>query len=166
MFLSFPCGSAGKESICNVGDLGLISGLGRFPGEGKDNKLILINKLSGPSFCYYCSVTRSCAILWLHGLKCTSFLCPFLSPGVCSNSCPLSEWCHPTISSSATSLSFCLQSFPVSESFPMSHIFASDSQNIGASASASVLPMNIQDWFPFRIDWFDLLEVKGLWSLL
>ena len=70
-----------------------------------------------------------------------------LSPGACSNSCPLSQWCHPTISSSVIPLSSCLQSFPRSGSFSVSWLFASGGQSIGASASASVLPMNIQDWF-------------------
>ena len=71
-----------------------------------------------------------------------------LSPGACSNSCPLSRWCHPTISSSVTPFSSCLQSFPGSGSFPTSWLFTSGGQSIGASASASVLPMNIQDLVP------------------
>ena len=92
--------------------------------------------------------------------------CPSLSPGVCSNSCPFSQWCYLTISSSAAPF-FCPQSFPASGSFPMSQLFPSDGHSIGASASASVLPMNIQGWFPFRIDWFNLLAVQGtLKSLL
>ena len=82
-----------------------------------------------------------------HGLKHHSFSCP-LSPGVCSNSCPLSRWCHPTISSSVVSFSSCLQSFPASGSFQMSQLFTSGGPSIGVSASASVLPVNIQDWFP------------------
>ena len=86
--------------------------------------------------------------------------CPSLSPGVCSNSCPFSQWCYLTISSSAAPF-FCPQSFPASGSFPMSQLFPSDGHSIGASASASVLPMNIQGWFPFRIDWFNLLAVQG-----
>ena len=96
--------------------------------------------------------------LWPHGLQHTRLPCPLLSPGVCSNSCPLSQWCHPTISSSVTPFSSCPQSFPASESFPISWLFASGSQSIGASASTSVLPMNIQGWFP--------LELTGLISLL
>ena len=72
---------------------------------------------------------------------------PSLSPGACSNSCPLSHWYYLTISSSATLFSFCLQSFPESGSFPMSQLFASGGQSIGASASVSVLPMNIQGWY-------------------
>ena len=79
----------------------------------------------------------------------------------CSNSCPLSRWCHPTTSSSVIPFSFRLQSFPASGSFQMSQFFASGGQSIGVSASALVLPRNIQDWFSFRIDWLDLLAVQG-----
>ena len=78
----------------------------------------------------------------------TNLPCPSLSPGVCSNSCLLSPWCHPTTSFSAALFSSCPQSLPASGSFPMSWRFTSGSQSIGASASASVLPMNIQGWFP------------------
>ena len=77
---------------------------------------------------------------------------PSLTPGVCSNSCPLSQWCYLTISSSATPFSSCSLSFPASGSFPMSWLFASGGQNIGASASVSVLPMNIQGWFPLGLE--------------
>ena len=84
--------------------------------------------------------------------------CPSPSPWACLNSCPLSQWCLPTISSSIVLFSSCLQSFPASGSFPMSQLFASDGQSIGASALALVLLMNIQDWFPLhskqdRLDW-------------
>ena len=82
---------------------------------------------------------------WLQHVR---LLCPSPSPAVCSNSCPLSEWCHPTISSSVASFSSCLQSFSASGSFPMSQFFLSDGQNIEVLASASVLPMNIQESFP------------------
>ena len=82
-----------------------------------------------------------------HGLQQARLSCPPLSPGVCSNSCPLSQWCHPTISFSVAPFSSCPQSFSASGSFPMSQLFASGGQSIGASASASVLPMNIQGWF-------------------
>ena len=102
-----------------------------------------------------------------HGLQHTRLPCPTLSPGVCSNSCPLSWWCHPTISSFVVLYSSCPQSFPAISSFPMSWLFASGGQSTGALASASVLPMSIQGWFFFRIDWFDLLAVQGtLKSLL
>ena len=75
-------------------------------------------------------------------------LCPSPTPGVYPNSCPLNQWCHPTISSSVVPFSSCLQSFPTSGSFQMSQLFASGGQNIGVSTSTSVLPMNTQDWFP------------------
>ena len=87
--------------------------------------------------------------------------CPSPTPGACSNSCPSSWWCHPTNSSSVIPFSSCLQPFPASGSFPMSQFFASGGESIGTSASISVLSMNIQDWFLFRIDWFDLLAVQG-----
>ena len=111
-------------------------------------------------------------ILWPHGLHYTRLLCLSLSPEVCSNSCPLNWWCHPTISSSVVPFFSCLQSFPASGSFPVSRLYTSGGQSIGgsasASASASVLPMNIQGWFPLGlIDRFDLLAVQGtLKSLL
>ena len=85
--------------------------------------------------------------LQTQGLQHSRPLCPSLSPRVSSNCCPLSWWCLPIISSSATPFSFCLQSFPASGSFPMSQIFVLTDQRIGASASASVLPMNIQGWW-------------------
>ena len=82
-----------------------------------------------------------------HGLQHARLSCPSPSPGACSNSCPSSRWCHSTISSSVIPFSSCLQPFPASWSFLMSRLFASGGQSIGVSASASVLPMNIQDWF-------------------
>ena len=86
-----------------------------------------------------------------HGLQHSKLPCPSLSPGVCSNSCPLSQWCHPTISCSVVPFSFGLLSFPASGSFPMSWLFALGGQSIRTSVSASVLPMNIQDWFPLGL---------------
>ena len=86
--------------------------------------------------------------------------CPSPTPGVYSNSYPLSRWCHPTISSSVDSFSCHLQSFPASEFFPMSHLFTSGGQSIGVSAS--VLPMNIQDWFPLGWTGWISLQSKGL----
>ena len=83
-----------------------------------------------------------------HGLQHARLPYPSPTPRACSDSCPLSQWCYPTISSSVSPFSSCLQSFPASGSFPMSQFFASGGQSIGASASASVLSMNIQDWFP------------------
>ena len=86
--------------------------------------------------------------LWPHGLQHARLPCPSSTPGTCSNSCPSSWWCHPTILSSVAPFSSCLQSFPASRFFPVSQLFASGGQHIGASASASVLPMSIQGWFP------------------
>ena len=86
--------------------------------------------------------------LWPHGLQHARLPCPSPTPGACSNSCPSSRWCHPTISSSVTLFSSYLQFFPASGSVPMSQFFASGGQSIGALASASVLPMNTKDWFP------------------
>ena len=86
---------------------------------------------------------------------------PSPTPGVYPNLCPLSWWCHPTISSSVIPFSFCLQFFPASGSFPMSRLFASGGQSIGVSASVSVLPMNIQDWFPLELSGL-ILQSKGL----
>ena len=83
-----------------------------------------------------------------HGLQHTRLPCPLPTPGACSNSCPLSQWCHPTISSSVIPFSSHLHSFPASGSFQMSQFFASGGQSTGVSALASVLAMNIQDWFP------------------
>ena len=104
--------------------------------------------------------------LWPHWLQHARPPCPLPGPGVYSNSYPLSRWCHSTISSSVVLFFSCLQSFPASGSLQMSQFFASGGQSIGVSASASVLPMNIQDWFPLGwTDWISL-QSKGLKSLL
>ena len=96
-----------------------------------------------------------------HGLQHARLPCPSPFPRVCTNLCPLSCWCHPTISSYLIPFS-CLQSFPTSGSFPMSQLFALGGQSIEASALASVLPVNIQDWFPLELTgWISLLS-KGL----
>ena len=104
--------------------------------------------------------------LWPHGLKHARLPCPSPTPGACSNSRPLSQRCHPTISSSVIPFSSCLQSFPVSGSFQMSQFqmsqfFASGGQSIGASASASVLPVNIKDWFLLGLIGWISLQSKG-----
>ena len=101
-------------------------------------------------------------ILWPHGPQHIRSPCPSPTPRACSNSCPLSQWCHPTISSSVFPFSSCLQSFPASGSFPMSQFFESGGQNIGVPASTSVLPMNIQDWFPLGWTGWISLQSKGL----
>ena len=97
-----------------------------------------------------------------HGLQYSRLPCCSLSPGVCSNSYPLSWWCRPTISSSVSPFSSCTQSFLVPGSFPMSQPFASGNQSIGASASASILPMNIQNWFTLGLTGLISLQSKGL----
>ena len=99
---------------------------------------------------------------WPHGLQHARLLCPSPTPEACSNSCPLSWWYHPIISSSVISFSSCLQSCPASGSFPISQFFASGGQSIGASASASVLLMNIQDWLPLGLTSLISLQSKGL----
>ena len=97
-----------------------------------------------------------------HGLQHTRLPCPSPTPRVYSNSCPLSWWCHPTISSAVVHFSSCLQSLPASGTFQMSQYFASGGQSIGVSASASVLPMNIQDWFPLGWPGWIFFQSKGL----
>ena len=97
-----------------------------------------------------------------HGLQLARLPCPLPSPRVCSNSCPLSRWCHSTILSSVIPFSFCLQSSPASGYFPTSWLFAARGWSTGASVSASVLPMNIQDWFPLGLTRLISLQLKGL----
>ena len=100
-----------------------------------------------------------------HGLQHTRPPCPPPTFRVHSNSYPLSWWCHPTISSSVVPFSSYMQSCPPSGSFPVSQFFASGGQSIGVSASASVLPMNIQDWFPLGWTGWTSLQYKGLWRV-
>ena len=109
---------------------------------------------------FSCSVVSDS--LRLHGLQHARSPCPSPTPGIYSNSCLLSWWCHPKISSSFVPFSSCLQSFPASGSFQMSQLFTSGGQSIGASASVSVLPMNIQDWFPLGWAGWISLQTKGL----
>ena len=97
-----------------------------------------------------------------HGLQNSRLPCPSPTPRACSNSRASGRWCHPTISSSVIPFSSCLQSFPASGSFPMSQFFASGGQSTRVSVSASVLPMNIQDWFPLRLTSWISLHSKGL----
>ena len=104
----------------------------------------------------------SCSVwLWSHGFQHARLPCASPSPRICSNSCPLSQWCHPAISSSVVPFSSNLQSFPASESFLMSRLFTSGSQSIGTAASASVLPMNIQGWSPLGLTGLISLQPKG-----
>ena len=109
-----------------------------------------------------CSVTKSCPTLQPIRLQHARFLCLSLSLRVCSDSCPLKRWCHPTISSSVIPFSSSLQSFPASGSFPMSQLFASGGQSIGVSASISVLPMNTQDCCPLGWTGCNSLQSEGL----
>ena len=111
---------------------------------------------------YFSSAAQSCPTLQPCGLQHPRLPCPSPTPKACSNSRPSSWWCHPTISSSVVPFSSCLQSFPASGSFPVSQFFASGGQSIGVSASTSVLPMNIQDWFPLGWTGWISLEFKGL----
>jgi len=108
------------------------------------------------------SSVQSLSCVQLHGLQHARLPCLSPTPRACSNSCPSSQWCHPIISSSVIPFSSCLQFFPASGSFPVSQFFASDSQSLGASASASVLPMNIQDWLPLWMTGLISLQSKGL----
>ena len=108
-----------------------------------------------------CSVSKLCPTFCnSHGLQHTKLQCPSPCSAACSNSCPLSQWCFPTISSYVIPFSSCVQPFPTSGSFPMNWLFASGSQSI--RASASVLPMNIQGWFPLGLTGLISLLSKGL----
>ena len=100
--------------------------------------------------------------LWSHGLQNIRLLCPSPTPGAYLNAYPLSWWCHPAISSSVIPFSSCPQSSPASGSFQMSQFFALGSRSIGVSASASVLPMNFQDWVPLGWTSWISLQSKGL----
>ena len=102
------------------------------------------------------------ATLWNAARQHARLPCPSPTPGACSNSCPSSRWSHPTISSSVVPFSSCPQSFPASGSFQMNQLFTSGDQRIGVSASTSVLPMNIQDWFPLGLTGLISLQSKGL----
>ena len=111
------------------------------------------------SFQFSCSVMPDS--LRPHGLQQARLPCPSPTPGPCSNSCPSGQWCHPTMSSFVVPFS-CLQSFPASGSFPVSPFFTSGGQSVGVSASAWVLPMTIQDWFPLGWTGWISLQSKGL----
>ena len=124
--------------------------------------LLLLKYQSYRSFLllFSCSVVSDS--LWPHWLQHARLPCPSPSPRACSDSCQLSWWCHPTILSSVVSFSSCPQSFPASGSFLMSRLFISGGQSIGTSALASVLPMNIQDWFPLGLTGWSSLQSKEL----
>ena len=127
------------------------------------NVLFLLKKLQDFFFSFVVQSFghfRLFAIPWT--IQNTRLPYPSLSPRVCSNSCPLSQWCHTTISSSAISFSSCPQSFPASGSFSVTWLFVAGGQSIIASASPSVLPVNIQSWFPLRLTGLISLHSKGL----
>ena len=109
----------------------------------------------------FCSVAQSCLTLQPHGPQHARLPCPSPNPRVYLYSCPLNQWCHPTISASVVHFS-CLQNFSASGSFQMSQLFTSGGQSIGVSASTSVLPMNTQDWSPLRWTGWISLQSKGL----
>ena len=114
---------------------------------------------------HICSVQFSCSVisnsLWPHKLQHTRPSCPSPTPGVHPNPCPLSQWCHPTISSSVVPFSSCPQSFPASGSFQKSQLFVSGGQTTGVSASTSVLPMKTQDWSP--LGWTGWISLQSKW---
>ena len=128
--------------------------------------LIMIMKIASLIQLVFSSVQFSCSVvsdsLWRHGLQHARPPCLSLTPRVYPNSCPLSQWCHPTISSSVIPFSFCPQSFSASGSFEMSQLFTSGGPNIGVSASTSVLPVNTQDWSPLGWTGWISLQSKGL----
>ena len=138
--------------------------------DGKDSFSCALEKTSSKIHIHYIllfsSVQFSRSVisdsLWPRALQHTRLPCPSPTPKAYSNSCPLTRGCHPTVSSSVIPFSSCLQSFPASGSFPMSYFFASGGQSIGVSASASVLPKNIQDWFPLGWTGWISLQSKGL----
>ena len=122
----------------------------------KSHRFILCERLSFSQLQFNCSVVSDS--LLPYGLQYPGLPCPSPTPRACSNSCPLSQWCHPVISSSIIPFSSCLQSLSASGSFLIIQFFTSDGQSIGASASSSVLPMNIQNWFPLG-----LTDLISLW---
>ena len=180
VFLGFPGGSDGKESTCQCGRPDSIPGLGRSLVEGvathssvlawktprteKPGRLghnwsdLLIGSIRSVQFSR--SVVSDSS--WPHGPQNARTPCPSPTPGVYSNSSPLSRWCHSTISSSVVPFSSCLQSIQASGSFQMGQIVASGGQSIGVSASTSVLPMNTQNWSPLGWTGWSSLQSKGL----
>ena len=130
----------------------------------KFNKLSLTYRENSAFFLIHCCLVANS--LWPHWLQHARLPCSSLCPGVCPNSCLLIQWCYLTISSSATLFSFCLHSFPASGSFPVSWLYASGGQSIGASASVLVLLMNIQGWFPLGLTGLIFLQSKGLSRVL
>ena len=125
-------------------------------------KFFPLSHLGSPTYKFQFSSVQSLSRVQLHGLQHARPPCPSPTPGACSNSHLSSWWCHPTISSSVVPCSFHLQSFLASGSFPMSQFLVSGGQSIGVSSSASVLPMNIQSWFPLGWTGWICLQSQGL----
>ena len=141
-----------------------------YPSSCSIFRVILLQQLMGMGYkVFEGSIKFSHSVisdsLLHHGLQHARLPCPSPTPGACSNSCPSSQWCHPTISSSVVPFSSCPQSFSASGSFQMSQFFTSDGQSIGVSASASVIPLNIQDRFPLGWTGFMSLQSKGFWRV-
>ena len=124
------------------------------------HRMIYIREHHFSSVQFRCSVMSEC--LQLCGMQHARPPCPSPTPGACSNPCPSSRWCHPTISASVVPFTSCLQYFPASGSFPVSQFFTSGGQNIGVSVSASVLPKNIQVWSPSGWTGWICMQSKGL----
>ena len=152
--------SSGSDSVNPVWILHISLAYYHGPREG----ILWLSRMKSPATVELISIIISCCLvaqlsnsLQTHGLQQARLPCPSPSPRACSNSCSLSRGCHPTISSSVVPFSSCLQYFPASGSFPMSQLFTSGGQSIGASASASVLSVTIQGWFPLGwIGWISL----------
>ena len=149
-----------SSTVLEAGSLKFRSEQSCVPSEGSEEDCLRVSS----SFWWWLSCSVVSNSLRPHGLQHTRIPCSLPSPGVCSNSCPLSQWCHSTISSSVVPFSSRLQSFPASGSFPVSWLFVSGSQSIRVSASASVLPMDIQGWSP--LGWTGWIISSSFWRLL
>ena len=159
IFFSYKHWKTFENMILIAPESTLSSFIYNFPVVGdKSVFLLFVSCFLTLSVQFNCSVMSDS--LWSHGMQHARLPCPS-TPRACSNSCPSSRWCHPTVLSSVIPFS-CLQSFPALRSFPMSPFFASVGQSTGPSASASVLPMNIQDWFPLGLTGWISLPSKGL----
>ena len=131
-------------------------------GSAMEETFLDLMPLESFSSVQFISVAQSSPTLWPHESQHTRPPCPSPTPGVYSNSCPSSRWCHPAISSSVIPFSSCPQFLPASESFPMNQLFTWGGQSIGVSALASVLPMNTQNWSPLEWTGWISLQSKGL----
>ena len=158
---SLPAEPPGKSKNTGVGSLSFLQQI-FLTQESNWGSLHYRQILYYCAICCCFSVTESWLTLQTHEWQHARLPCSSLSPRVCSNSCPLSWWCYLTFSSSVIPFSFCLQHFLASGSFPVSWLFASGGQSIGASASASVLPVYIQGWFPLGLTGLISLQSKGL----